>query len=668
MDSRVTLHPGRMAAWRRRRRRVVSPERPTPVVAVSPGAVLVASAWCGLLAGLAELGLTIAQKHLRDPSPGFFRMNRHIVWTIPTFNLALFTLVGLLLAVCVRVRPRRSVRLAAGVLGVLTILTLLLSLGKLHAWACILLSSGIAYRVSARAESHIPAFGKLVRWTLPVLALGVIGLVSLSLGRDVLREHRAMAMSPPTPLVGRDAPNVLLVVLDTVRADRLSLYGYGRETSPNLERLARRGVTFEQARSTASWTLPSHASMMTGRWPHQHSARLHGPLDGTHATLAQYLASRGYDTAGFVANTTYCGAETGLDRGFVHYEDHDLSAGGILRTSALGRRVVWESLVWASDRLGGDLLAEPRKDAVRIGRDLLAWTEHRRDRPFFAFLNFMDAHSPYIPPAGFDRHFGIKPASRADLKTLDKWFTLDKETLPARDHRLASDAYDDCIAYLDGQLGRLFAELERRKLLANTLVLITADHGESFGEHNLFCHASSLYDPEIHVPLIALLPDGAQAGRTVAEPVSLRDLAATVADLSGLGAASPFPGRSLARHWNPSTSGESDPSLAEVDGPAKSTPNLGRSPAFRGPMKALVSGRDVYIRSGEGVEEVYDLATDPSQTRNLVGSTALLPRLEALRGDLDRMTRDDTRPMEWRSTVSTRRQLGRVIGPAKVTR
>ena len=281
----------------------------------------------------------------------------------------------------------------------------------------------------------------------------------------------------------------------------------------------------------------------------------------------------------------------------------------------------------------------------------------------------MDAHSPYIPPAGYDRHFGVKPESRADLKTLDKWFTLDKETLPARDHRLASDAYDDCIAYLDDQLGRLFAELGRRELLENTLVLITADHGESFGEHNLYCHASSLYDPEIHVPLIALLPGGAEAGRAVAEPVSLRDLAATVADLTGLGGASPFPGRSLARHWDPATTpGESDPSLAEVDGPAKSTPNLGRSPAFRGPMKALVSGRDVYIRNGDGVEEVYDLATDPSQTHNLVDSPALLPRLEALRGDLDRMTGDDTRPLEWRSTVSTRRQLGRVIGPAKVTR
>src|SRR3954451_24059699 len=153
MDSRVTARPREVAAWRKRRRRVLSPERSAPAVAPGPARVLVASAWCGLFVGLAELGLTIAQKQLRDPSPGFFRMNRHVVWTIPTFNLFLFTIVGLLLATCVRVRPGRSVRLVAGLLGALTLLTLLLSLGKLHVWACILLTCGIAYRVSALAES-----------------------------------------------------------------------------------------------------------------------------------------------------------------------------------------------------------------------------------------------------------------------------------------------------------------------------------------------------------------------------------------------------------------------------------------------------------------------------------------------------------------------------------
>jgi arylsulfatase A-like enzyme len=667
MAERVTYQDERRAGRRRFSvwGRDAANGRPASEVSFGSLAAFGMSVWFGLIAGLAELGLTLALKMWRDPSPVFFRMNRHIVWTIPTINLAVFGLVGLLLALLVRIRPRRAVRDSAGLLGGLALLTLLLTYRPLHALACVVLACGFAYHLACRIEAHLLAFGRLVRWSLPVLAACALGLVSLSIGRHVLRERRALASLSPTP---SHAPNVLLVVLDTVRADRLSLYGYGRDTTPNLARLAHRGITFDQARSTAPWTLPSHASMMTGRWPHQHSARLHGPLDGTHTTLAEFLAAHGYATAGFVANTTYCGAETGLARGFAHYEDHPLSLPGILSTSTLGKRLIWQSLVSASGWLGGDLKADLRKDAARIGHDLLAWTEGQGHRPFFAFLNFVDAHSPYVPPAGFDRHFGIKPESRADRSTLEGWFTLDKEKLSPRDTRLASDAYDDCLAYLDEQLGRLFDELDRRGLLGKTLVIVTSDHGEHFGEHQLYCHASSLYDPEIHVPLLAILPGGAHAGRSVAEPVSLRDLPATVADLLGLGGGSPFPGRSLARHWDPSARPKPVPSLAEVDGPAKSAPNLGRSPVFRGPIKALVSGQEIYIRNGDGIEELYDLATDPSQTRNRAGSPAVLPRLEDFRKDLERLTRDDARPPEWRNTVSRRRQSGKEIGPAKLRR
>ena len=488
-------------------------------------------------------------------------------------------------------------------------MTLLLAYQVLHFWGCLILASGLASCLARAIGTNLTAFRRLVGRTFPILAIGVVGLVGHTLGRQVLCEQRAISAIATAPTRGPEAPNVLLIVLDTVRADRLSLYGYHRDTTPNLSRLALRGVTFEQARSTASWTLPSHASMMTGHWPHQQSARLHGPLDNTHRTVAEFLSARGYATAGFIANTTYCSAETGLARGFAHYEDHDLSSQGILSTSALGRRLLWPGLVIASQWLGGDLKAEPRKDAARINGDLLAWLKTPGKRPFFAFLNYLDAHSPYVPPATFDRHFGVKPESRADRATLDHWFTLDKTTLSPRDIQLASDAYDDCLAYLDEQLGRLFDELDRAGVLGNTLVIVTADHGEQFGEHDLYCHASSLYDPEIHVPLLVILPGGAHAGLSIAEPVSLRNLPATIADVLGQsgdsGSGGPFPGRSLARAWDRSRCTEFEPLLAEVDGPAKTAPGLGRSPAFRGPMKALVSGHDAYLRNGDGTEELY---------------------------------------------------------------
>ena len=469
------------------------------------------SVWFGLVVGLAELGLTLTLKHLRDPSPLFFRINRHILWTIPIVNLTVFGLCGLLLALLARTRPRRAVRCSTGLLGGLALLALLLAYQALHFWACGFLAVGLASCLTRAIETNLAAFRRLVGRSIAVLAVGVIGLVGLTLGRHVLCEHRAMsALTSPTR--GPKAPNVLLVVLDTVRADRMSLYGYGRNTTPNLARLARRGVTFTQARLTAPWTLPSHASMMTGLWPHQQSARLHGPLDGKATTLAQFLAAHGYATAGFVANTTYCSAETGLARGFAHYEDHDLSPLGILCTSALGRRLLWDGLVSAGLWLGHDLRAELRKDAAQINRDLLAWLKTTDKRPFFAFLNYLDAHSPYIPPARFDRHFGLTPESDADRSTLDQWFTLDKAKLGPREIQLASDAYDDCLAYLDEQLGRLFNRVDRSGVLGNTLVIVTADHGEQFGEHDLYCHASSLYDPEIHVPLLVILPAAAHAG------------------------------------------------------------------------------------------------------------------------------------------------------------
>src|SRR5262249_334386 len=148
-------------------------------------------------------------------------------------------------------------------------------------------------------------------------------------------------------------------------------------------------------------------------------------------------------------------------------------------------------------------------------------------------------HSPYILPPGVDRHFGVKPTSSADLSILEDWFTLDKSALGRRDLQLASDAYDYCLAYLDEQLGRLFDALERQGTPANPLGVVTADHGEHFGEPALYCHASSLYDQEIHVPLLVVFPNGAEAGRSVATPVSPRDLPATIADLTGFGSVSP---------------------------------------------------------------------------------------------------------------------------------
>ncbi len=430
----------------------------------------------------------------------------------------------------------------------------------------------------------------------------------------------------------------MLVVLDTVRADHLSVSGYARNTSPNLARLASSSVVFEQARSTAPWTLPSHASMMTGRWPHELSATINSPLDGTYKTLAEYLSEQGYATAGFVANNAYAGAETGLDRGFARYEDHTLLLEDIVWNTAFGRRVILLGFHPPEPRTGFSTIDYHRKAAGQVVNDSLRWVKEIKRRPFFAFLNIYDAHDPYMPPAGFDRHFGVKPESAADVITLNRWFLLDKKCVTERERRLIRDAYDDCIAYVDTQLGRFIDGLDREELLDNTLVIVTADHGEHLGEHELYGHASSLYDPEIHVPLLMRLPGKAHVRQSISTPVSLRNLAATIAELTNVGK-SPFPGRSLARFWarGATHDQEAEPSLSEVNGPANATPNQGRSPAFRGPIQAIAERNLVYVRNATGTEELFDVKSDPMQLHNL----ALLPQwrssLERFRSSLARL-------------------------------
>ncbi len=167
--------------------------------------------------------------------------------------------------------------------------------------------------------------------SLPGLVGLVFVLAGFVFGVDWLKQHRESGRPSPSAA----APNVLFIVLDTVRADRLSLYGYDRPTTPALERWARQGILFSEARATAPWTLASHASLFTGRWPRELGVKWLTPLGTTVPTLAEYFGSRGYATAGFVANLIYCSYDTGLDRGFTHYEDYVLERLMALRTACL---------------------------------------------------------------------------------------------------------------------------------------------------------------------------------------------------------------------------------------------------------------------------------------------------------------------------------------------
>jgi arylsulfatase A-like enzyme len=492
---------------------------------------------------------------------------------------------------------------------------------------------------------------KLVRRTTPWLIGALLAIMLAKICGRAWSEHRAMAGLPPPRAAAR---NVLLIVWDTVRAGNLSLYGYGRATTPNLERFAGRGVRFDLAFATASWTLPSHASLFTGRWPHELGANWTSPLRPDVPTLAEFLSARGYDTAGFVANLEYCGRETGLDRGFAHYADYPI---GLYETFGryvgLGHRMellswacIMERVVEKASGLKWELIpqsSEHAKRGAQVDREFLDWQswQQGRRRPFFAFLNYNDAHTPYEVPDRAMPGFGLRPATCHDRLTLRRWTGHEKAKLAYNDVRMASDVYDDCVSYLDQRLGVLLEELGRRGVLDETLVIVTADHGEHLGDHLLFFHGCSLFRQVVQVPLVIVESKGPTAGRVVAEPVSLRDVPATIVDMLGLGQDAPFPGRSLARFWSEGpgrTKPTPEPLLMEMDKPLLLV-NEGREPAAKGPMKSLVAGGMHYIRSADASEELYNLASDPEERLNLAGAPEASEILRRFRAGLVTMTR-----------------------------
>jgi arylsulfatase A-like enzyme len=621
---------------------------------LGPLDIVVLSAWCGLSGGLLEVGTIVFCKIL--PDHRIIAMNRHFLWMAPLSNLLLFVGIGWLLGLATRFWPHYGGWLSSRLIGFLAVLPMvaLMSPG-IYPWAQAILALGISSCLVPLVERRPTEARRWQMRSFPALVGVVLVLAASVLGGDWLKQRRERSR----PVPSGDPPNVLLIVLDTVRADRLSLYGHQRPTSPTLERLAGRGVRFDEARATAPWTLPSHASLFTGRWPHELDVDWATRLGTTFPTLAGYLGSRGYATAGFVANVEYGSYEFGLDRGFTHYEDYVLVPFSALRMSYLGKLALrtvsdvgWTLsaspvpipfLPHKDSRAWRILKTDPKIDAGSINREFLDWLSRRREpaRPFFAFLNYFDAHIPYLLPQGTPYRFGRPPVLEADVRALLDWSVHDKPSLPPYYVNLVRDCYDSCLGYLDEKLGELFDELESRGILDRTLLIVTADHGEGLGEHNLFAHGESLYRTEIRVPLL-IVPPGRQRSVTVNETISLRDLPATIVDLTGQGTGAPFPGRSLAGLWQDPRPGRSpadgDGAISELASPNPYDPNQGRSPVHRGALASIAEGDYVLIRNeGNDSEELFNEREDPNEFDNRARSPAAQAVKQRLRTHLDRM-------------------------------
>ena len=363
-------------------------------------------------------------------------------------------------------------------------------------------------------------------------------------------------------------PDVVVIVLDAVRADHLSAYGYGRLTTPVIDRLAADGVLYQHAISAGTWTVPGHASLLTGRVPSSHGAyRAPGgmnaatALDPSVETLAERLSAAGYDTAAFLANRAYLDPAFGLARGFRVYETKDLYP------------------------------------AAQLFRRVTHWLGQESKRPVFLFLNVLDAHEPYAAPPPYDRLF---PGRLEHVGDVNREY-LKTGRLPAPEvltHCISQ--YDGELRYMDDQIGRLLGELEQRGRYDGALIVLTADHGELFGEHGVLGHGTLPWDALVRVPLIVKYPHRVRRG-TVAQPVSLVDVAPTILAVLGLPPLRETQGAPL---WE-----RSGPVLAEELGPDG------------GGTRALYDDAGhVLFAQGDGDSRqlaLYDLGTDPGEEQPL---------------------------------------------------
>ncbi|HZW32659.1 MAG TPA: sulfatase, partial [Isosphaeraceae bacterium] len=584
---------------------------PAPRAPGAPGlsSLLGATLAVGAAAGFLELAAMAIPIHvLHRVGLSTLRISRHVAWMIPVAEVLVTVLVVLMLVAPVlawsawragRRAPARPVSWAWGwagaVLGTMLWLGPLLAVRGLHAAAALTIAVCAGIRSRRLLVRPTPGWQRGSCWAGAIVLGGLPVYAFWQWDRVVRAEERAW--SGPAS----SAPNLLWIVMDTVRADHMSLHGYGRPTTPQLEAWARQGICFDQARSAAPWTLPSHVTMFTGLWPFEHGARVDRPYVGASPTLAEHLAAHGYATAGFAGNTGMCNAIYGVGRGFDYYVElvlnHEVSVRTTMLNSALGtwalylgRRLglpVPAPFVIPHRRLAPELIAHSRDWLERVCRRNQAGPPASR-RPFFLFVNFMDAHSPYLPLPGATQPFwtGPYPERRQAIPEVGWRAVQARDAAPADRRaerqreldqvtRRLSDLYDDCLRGLDTQLGNFLGGLRGQGLLEETWVVITSDHGEHFGEHDQFGHGTSLYNALTHVPLIVIPPlrgagsatdpFAALRGRRIGVPVSHRELAVTLTDLLVPGADNPFPGRSLARHWGPGGPAAPDPILSQME-------------------------------------------------------------------------------------------------------
>lgn len=411
----------------------------------------------------------------------------------------------------------------------------------------------------------------------------------------------AAGASAPAPAPRR--PNVLIVTLDTTRADHTSAYGYERPTTPRLAEMAKQGVRFEAAYAPMATTLPSHTTMFTGLLPRTHGTLKNGlQVDASLPLLSEILAKEGYRTGAFLSSFAVS-SKFGLQRGFTVYDD-DFKDG----------QCKWDVERWEGHKIQGDFCR--RGDLTRASTE--KWLESNgylspagKDakpaappaQPFFVWIHFFDAHNPYDPPPEHAKLFPPQGNPPTDL-----------------DRDIAK--YDAEIHFADQEMGKLFDRLAAAKQLDDTLVIVAGDHGEGLMDHGWMLHGLQIYEEAVRVPFVLRWPGKLPAGKTIAEPVELADMTPTVLELTGIAmpAAKHVPeGLSLAA----AMAGKAtlDAQRAVLVQRRFYASDSERGVKVKGSKHGLRRGDWKYIEAKEEDSfELYDLKSDPGEKNNLAAN------------------------------------------------
>jgi arylsulfatase A-like enzyme len=541
--------------------------------------------------------------------------SRDFAWMSPiAYALVMAPGVAALAALAVAVRRTWVISFSAAAIVIVGVFGLMLPYSQVSRLTSLIFAIGVG-TVALRAISERP--GVWIRRARTVAIGSLATVTTIAGGQHLFFRAREAIATRSLGASDASSTNVLIIILDTVRAASLSLYSNAQRTTPRLEEWSRSGTVFDWAFSPAPWTLPSHASMFTGVRAGEQSADWETPLDPSLPTLAERFRDRGYLTAGFVANMHYTAWDSGLPRGFLHYEDYRLSWQQLVRSSSYTQTELYDHILDAQNVgdvvkafLRPNMAISPKhsfdlKHGDRVSDAFLNWQSAHHDRPFFAFLNYFDGHQPYYAPPAFRKFSGPQPIA----------------------------SYHDAISFLDAEVDRVLVTLRDRGVLDSTLVIVASDHGELFAFKGLNGHAHNLYINTIRVPLFIRLPGRVPEGQRVRTAVSLRDLAATVIDLAAPGAP-PLPGTSLAVTWT--EAGVASPVISEVT-KARNIP--ADYPTARGNMFTIIDERWQLIQNGDDRLELYDYRADSLQAHDLAATDSASALLAGLRQRLQDLLR-----------------------------